>query len=753
MSNYKVVGQAISRVDGPAKVTGAACYAADVNLPGMLWAKVLRSPLPHARILSVDASRARQLNGVHAVLTAADVPDILIGRMLRDVPLLARDRVRFIGEKVAVVAAENNDIAEEALQLIDVQYEELPAVFDPLEALRPGAPILHENLDTYERGSFALWSRNFPKTVEGPTNHFSRWTVAKGNIEEGFSQADHILEHRFTLPMTHQAYLEPYACMVQVDGSGRMQIWVNNKQPHTLRKHLAEFFRVKQEQILIHVSFIGGDFGGKSSPMDVPLIYCVAKATGRPVKMAMTYQEEFQASNPRHPAIITVRSGVKKDGTLVARQARVVFNSGAYAGFKPNGSISGGYGVGGCYRIPHVLLEVDNVYTNTVPRGHSRAPGSPQANFAVESHMDMIAKELGWNPLEFRLKNILKEGDSAPNGAHWREIRAEKTLLAAAKAIGWGKPKRGPNIGRGLALFHHPTGVGDSSATIEVEADGTVTVYSPTFDHGTGIHTIVCQIVAEELTLPAERIRVVTVDTDRSTPDNGVGNSRTTHTAGQAALRTVQDLRERLLALAAEYLECSKERIRLEKGRFFTQGKAGRGIPMAEIAARAAKRGTPVSAYGTYKSDAREITSFCTQGAEVEVDPESGHVKVRKFVSAIDSGTILNPVTYQGQVDGGFVTGLGYALMEEMPVEEGRVTTLNFGDYKIPSIKDLPSHVPLYYQEPSGPTPYQGKSVGETTNAPVAGAIANAVTDAVGVRVTSLPLTSEKVLRGIKELQ
>jgi len=751
VANYRVVGRSVSRVEGPAKVTGAGQYPADIQLPGMLWAKVLRSPFPHAKILSIDASRARQLSGVHAVLTAAEVPDILIGRMLRDIPLVARDRVRFVGEKVAVVAAESRDIAEEALELIDVQYEELPAVFDPFEALEPGVPILHEDLDSYQSGSFPLWSRDFPKTVQGPTNHFSRWTVTKGDVEEGFSQADRIFEHQFTLPMTHQAYLEPYACIVQVDGSGRIQVWVNNKQPHSLRKLLGEFFGVDPERILIHVTFIGGDFGGKSSPMDVPLIYYVAKATGRPVKMVMNYEEEFLAANPRHPAFITIRSGVKKDGTLVARHGRVVFNCGAYAGFKPNGSISGGYGVGGCYRIPHVLLQVDNVYTNTVPRGHSRAPGSPQAAFAVESHMDMIAKELELDPLEFRLKNVLQEGDKAPNGHQWHEIKAEQTLRAAAKAIGWGSRKPGRHVGRGLALFHHPTGVGTSSATINVEADGKVTVYSPTFDHGTGIHTIVCQIVAEELTLAPEQIRVVTIDTDKSTPDNGVGNSRTTHTAGQAALRTVKELREKLTVLAAEFLGCSKEEVRLEKGRFVMDHKAKQGISLAEIAARAASRNTPISAYAEYKSNVREITSFCTQGAEVEVDPESGQVHVRKMVSAVDTGTIINPVTFEGQVEGGLITGLGYALMEEMPVEEGKVSTLNFGDYKIPSVKDVPKHRPIYLEEPSGPTPYQGKSVGETTNPPVGGAIANAVADAVGARITSLPITAEKVLKAIKD--
>ena len=749
-TGFKVVGKPIGRVEGWDKVTGAGRYPADVNLPGMLWAKLLRSPIPHGRLLGIDTSRARELPGVHAVLTAADLPDVLIGRMLRDIPLLARDRVRFIGDKVAVVAAESPDVAEEALELIDVEYEELPAVFDPVEASRSDAPVIHEKFDDYGRGAVNLWSPDFPRTDDSSSNLFSRVTWSKGNIEEGFAQSDLVFEHTFTMPLVHQAYLEPHACVVLVEADGHVQVWAHNKQPHTLRRYIASAVGLQPEQVTVNVAYIGGDFGGKSSAMDVPLTYFVARATGRPVKMVMTYTEELMASNPRHSATATIRTGVKSDGTIMARKARLTFNGGAYAAYKTLGYVAGANQLGGCYNIPNALIETDCAYTNTVPRGHARAPGSPQSSFAVESHTEIIARELGMDPLEFRLKNVLHEGDPNPTGKVWKEVQAEEVLRRAAEAIGWGTPKPGPNVGRGLSLFDHTTGVGNSNAKVVMEADGTATVYSPTFDHGTGIHTVQRQIVAEELTLAPEQVRVVTVDTDAHPPDGGVGNSRTTHTAGQAAYLAAQEVRASIISLAAGLLECPQEQVRIQDGRAVVAGADHRSVTLAEIVQR---RGhdEPVSGFATYESNAQDYTSFCAQGAEVEVDPETGQVHIRKFVSVVDTGTVINPLSHRGQVHGGFVTGLGYALTEEMPVEEGKVTTLHLGDYKLPTMQDIPDeHTVIYIEAPSGHTPYRGKAVGETTNSPVTAAVANAVADAVGVRVTDLPITAEKVLRGLR---
>ena len=743
MTSYTTVGKAVTRLEGPQKVTGTALYPADVLVPGMLWGKALRSPLPHARILNVDTSRASRLPGVHAVLTGADLSGIYIGRRMLDLPVLAWDKVRFIGQKVAAVAAEDPDIAEDALELIDVEYEELPAVFDPLEAMRPGAPILHENINSY---------KGLPEPVQEPTNRFVHSEWSKGDIERGFAEADVLFEHTFTLPRTHQVYLEPHACLVQVDQEGRVQVWVNSKVPFPLRGQIATAIGLEPDRVRINVSHIGGDFGGKGDPMDVPLSYFLARASGRPVKMVMTFLEELTAGNPRHPATITLRSGVKTDGSIVARQASVVFNSGAYGAFKPGPGVNllGASGLGGSYRIPNVHIESDMVYTNTVPGGFMRAPGAPQAVFAVESHMDMIAHQMGMEPLELRRRNLLQEGDDTPTGQPLRQVRSGQTLDAAVKAVGWDSPKPGPNTGRGIAFYDRPTGGAESSATVIVESDGTVTLRSPTPDVGTGTHTVLSQIIAEELSIPLDAINVVTIDTDSGPFDAGVAGSWVTHSAGQATFQATQQVRQRLIDVAAGVLGSAQEEVRLHSGRFRSSAGAA-DISLADVAAEAARAGKPVSAQVTYRPEGgRDITSFCAQIAEVEVDPETGQIKVRRFVSAHDVGTVINPLGHQGQIEGGIIQGLGYALMEELRVEEGQVTTAHLGDYKIPTMQDIPELITPLLEEPAGPTPYQGKGIGEISNCPVAAAIANAVFDAVGVRITDLPITAEKVLAALK---
>ena len=336
-------------------MTGKARYSSDILVPGTLWGKSLRSPFPHARILGIDASQARRVPGVHAVLTGADIPDVRVGRHLEDVPILAREKVRFVGERVAAVAAEDPDIAEEAAELIKVEYEELPAVFDPLEAMKPGAPILHDNINAYQ---------GLPEPVVEPTNHLARHSWSLGDIEGGFAEAELVFEHTFTVPRNHQAYLEPHACLVQIDDEGQVQVWASNKAPFLLRNRLAAAAGLDPERIRVNVIYIGGDFGGKGDPLDVTLCYFLAKVSGRPVKLVMTYMEEFIAGNPRHPAVITIRSGVKRDGTLIAREGRMVFDSGAYGGFKPGAvNLPGAANLEGSYRIPHVRIQSDFVYT------------------------------------------------------------------------------------------------------------------------------------------------------------------------------------------------------------------------------------------------------------------------------------------------------------------------------------------------------------------------------------------------------
>ena len=743
----RAIGQSVVRGEGPDKVTGRTIYAADVSLPGMLWGKVLRSPFPHARIVSIDTTEAKAVPGVHAVITAADLPESLVGRRLRDMPVLAREVVRFVGEKVAAVAAETEEAAEEALLLIDVEYEELDAVFDAHEAMEPDAPTLHPELSGYE---------GLPQPESDINNVFAHITWGQGDVDQGFAEADLVFEHTFNAQLMHQAYIEPHACVVSTEESGQVRVWVNNKDPYPLREQLAAVWGIVEESIVLHPCSIGGDFGGKGSFMDVPLCYYLSLHSGRPVKMVMDYIQELMAANPRHPATMTIRSGVKRDGTLVARQARVVFDSGGYGAFKPTVYLRGADHLCGVYRIPHARIDSYMVYTNNVPKGHMRSPAKPQVVFAVEAHTDLVARGLGMDPYEFRQKNLLREGDASPVGHVWQDIRADETLRRAADAVGWETPKPdkpGLLIGRGLAITDLSQGVGRFAAKISMNSSGRPKLHMAFWDTGTGSHTVLRQMVAQELSVPVEEVDIELLDTSEMPFSSGSGGTRVTYTAGQAVVGAARELRRQLIRAAAPLLDSPEEDVSLQSGRVVVgpsplRPAYYRTINIGEVVAHVGD-GTIVAEY-ELASEPPDVTSFCAQAAEVEVDPETGAVTVRRLVSAHDVGAILNPLMHQGQVEGGVIQGLGYALMEELQTEDGHISTVSFGDYKIPTIADLPELVTVLVEGNNGPAPYRSKGIGESANIPVAGAIANAVADAIGAPVPSLPLTAERVLRAMR---
>ena len=742
-TSFSTVGRSVVRGEGPDKVSGRSIYGVDVTRPGMLWGKILRSPFPHANIVSIDVSTARRLAGIHTILTGDDLPTSRVGRYLRDIPVLAQGRVRFVGEKVAAVAAESPEVAEEALLLIDVEYEELPSVFDPMEALEPGAPILHPELATYE---------GLPGPIDGPTNDFCANYWPKGDLERGFAESDMIFEHTFTTQLMHQGYLEPHACLVEVDGSGRAQVWANNKAPFALRTQLAEVTGLGESEILINPCSIGGDFGGKGDFMDVPLCYHLARASGKPVKMSMSYIEELMAGNPRHPSLITIKSGVKKDGTLWARHVKAIFNGGAYGAFTPRVYLPGARHGAGCYRIPNALVESHMVYTNTVPGGHMRGPGEPQTMFATESHTDMIAREMGKDPYEFRLQNVLRDGDSDPTGEYLSEVRAEDAVRRAAEAARWQEPLAGKAVGRGMGLAQRPPGTGETTAFVTLDSDGRATLHTPIWDTGTGAHTILRQIVAEELTLPVEDVSLDVLNTDGVVFDSGVGGSRVTYTAGRATLGAAQDLKAKLIGLASDLLEWPEDKVVIDAGQVSLDGDPASAVSLQDLASRAVRvSGQAVKGEFHFRATPSEVTAFCAQVAEVEVDTETGQVHVRKLITAHDVGTIINPMAHQGQVEGGLVQGLGFAVMEEMQTADGRVSTLSLGDYKLPTMNDIPDLTTIHVGGPSGPAPYDGKGIGENSISGVTPAIANAIEDAVGVRITDTPITPEKVLRALRE--
>ncbi len=736
VTTYAVVGKPVTREDGPDKVSGHTRYSGDLILPGMLWGKVLRSPVPHARIVHIDIAGALKLPGVHAVLTGRDLAGMLVGRTLRDTPLLAQDKVRFVGEKVAAVAADNLDTAEEALTLIEVEYAELQAVFDPIQAMRPEAPVVHDGAPIYEGPSGPVQPR-------GNISHHETWSG--GDVEQGFRESDLIFEHTFTTPWVHQGYLEPYACMVDIDAAGRIQVWANNKQPFRLRWQLASALGVPEDRIRVNPCAIGGDFGGKAGAMDVPLAYALAQRAGRPVKMIMSYVEELMAGNPRHPSVITIKSGVKQDGQLWARQTRVVYNGGAYGGFRGSLTLSGGRQAGGGpYRIPHFRIDNYMMYTNNIPCGSYRAPGEPQAVFAVESHTDMIARAMGIDPYAFRLKNVVHEGEVSGTGQFFRHVRGEETLRRAAEAANWGAPLP-PGFGRGIALGQRPQGRAISIARVAMDAHGRVTLSSSVPDTGVGFYSVGRQVVAEDLGLPVEAVSMTRLDTDAVPFETGAG-AGTSVGAAHAALGAAQDVRQQLTDLAAECYVWPQERIVFRQGRVFVEDDLESGVSLPELAARAvATLGHPIVGEMTTTAEAPDVTAYCAQVVEVEVDPETGQIVVQRIVTAHDVGTIINPLDHQGQIDGAVIQGLGYARMEGLQSADGLISTLSLGEVKIPTMQDIPDLVTVLVESPGGEGPYQGKAIGENPISPVAPAIANAVYDAVGVRIQDLPITAEKV--------
>lgn len=739
---FKFVGKAVPRLEGAEKVSGKLRYAADFEIPGSLFAKILRASLPHAHIVKIDTAKAARLPGVRAVITGADIPAVMVGLRMKDMPLLARERVRFVGEAIAAVAADTVEIAEEALNLIDVQYQELPYVTDPVEAIRPGAPVLHDNPGAY---------KNAPERATELPNIQSYGQWSNGDVDAGFKKAARVFEHTFRTPLGFHGYIEPHACTVRIHDDGQIEIWASNKAPFTLRDRFARDLGLDPVKVKVHILPVGGDFGGKTSVVEAPVCYFLAQRTGKPVKMILDYTEELTAISHRHPAVITLRTGVDSDGKLCALHARAIFSGGGYAALKANAEVTvqGPRRVASYYRIPAIQVETICAYTNQVPCTQTRTPGSPQTTFAMESQIDIIARELGMDPVEFRMKNLLDDGDATPFGQKLKGIVVKDILSKALDTSGWKKPK-GKNVGRGVAVYERPSGAGKSGAAITIEPDGSVKVHLGVPDVGPGIHTVVQQIVSEVLDLPRGRVTVRVEDTDSSPYDSGTGGSKSTNSVGTAAYQAVSEVKEKILALAAARLGCKREDLQEVKGRY--TAPEHKAMSCADLIGFAVEenRGA-ITHLSVYEPSRAAITSFAAQVAEVEVDSGTGQVKVKTLTTVHDSGTVLNHLSYQGQIDGGVVTGLGFALMEDNSLIDGRMATANLGEFKMATVADVPKLTTVLMQDANGPIPYQGKAIAEIPNVPTAAAIANAIEDAVGVRLYDLPLTSEKIYRALNK--
>jgi len=677
---------------------------------------------------------------VHAVLTGADVHGAMTGRRIFDIPLIADDVVRFTGDIVAAVAADDREIADRALALINVTYVELTPVFDPLEAVAPETSLLHPDFNTYVGG----------KPQETPSNVFVTSTWGTGDPETGFADSDVIIEGTYSTAMMHQAYMETHTCLVSCRNDGEVDVWASNKGPHGLRRDVALTTNVDPTAIHIHHTTIGGDFGGKGGQMNIPIAYFLSRAARQPVRMVMDYREELTAANPRHPASVHVKSGVKNDGTILATEVIAYYDSGAYAGFLPLGFLPGPRHCVGPYHIPHARVTAHHVYTNRVPAGHMRGPGEPQTIFAVESHIDIIARKLGLDPADVRRKNVIREGDVNGLGEEYEDLRGVAAFETALDSSGYGVERPdGPRTrsGIGVGIGERAPGGGETHAAVTFTQDGSVVIHTSIFEQGSGTYTILTQMASDILGVDPGKITVEVWNTDETGYDSGAGASRNTRMASEAVTNAAVEARDALFRLAAELEGWNQEGMSLTHKGLVRQGVAG-ATPLVELLSRT---DTAISGAYDYKDMAHaHVTAFTIHVAEVTVDIDTGQVMLDRLTAVHDAGQVLNPIGHEGQVNGGAIQGMGYGLMEELAVSGGQVATQSLADYKIPTFADMPTFQSVVLESEGGVGPFNIKGIGENSFSPMAPAIANAVADACGARITDLPITAEKVYRALR---
>ncbi|MEX2547991.1 MAG: xanthine dehydrogenase family protein molybdopterin-binding subunit [Chloroflexota bacterium] len=733
------------RLDGRAKVTGSAKYAADRHIPGELVARFLASPLPHARIVDIDVTRASAVRGVLAVLTGRDIGPVRMGRRLQDWPVLALDRVRFVGEHVVAVAAETAATAEEAVGLIRVDYEALDPILDVEQALADGAPVLHP-----EAAGYVYLGGTRPSVPHPNVQGHRLVTKGEGDIDSIFASAARVFEHTFNIPPLPAGYLEPHATIVWIDEDDLIHIVTPNKAPFNLRAQMSQALGIAADRIVVEVPYIGGDFGGKGLTIDEYACVFLARQTGRPVRAVMSAADDMATMNPRHSATIALRTAVNSDGRFVAHDARILLDGGAYAAAKPlpHLTLAGAINTLPAYAVPNVRIEVTVAYTNNPPAGHVRSPGEVQALFAGESHVDEIARALGRDPLEFRLLNAVREGDSGIDGSRFREPRAVEILETIRRESRWDEP-RPPGVGRGVALAVRHIGGGKTGLRVRCSPAGQIRVVTGAPDQGGGVATVIRRVMAASLGIDEASVEVVHGSTAEAPFDMGVGGSRATHLASRAAERAAQQLIE---ALEERIEPRVAQHVDFESGTFV--GERGRRLSFGEAAALALSGEIELTA--TYEAAVHDDDepgdfNFSGYGIAVEVDRETGVVRVRDAVLVADVGTVINPVAHRGQLLGGFAFGIGAALTEELVRADGQVVSANLGEMKLPTAEDVPPLRIVEIPTAVGPGAFGAKMAGELTNTAVAPAIANAVRDAVGVRVTSLPIKPETVLRGLIE--
>jgi 4-hydroxybenzoyl-CoA reductase subunit alpha len=750
-----VVGTRVPMLDAALKAKGAALFTDDMVLPGMLYGKILRSPLPHARILNIDVSRAEKLPGVKGVVTGRDIPDRQYGIVpkAKDEYALARDKVRYIGDDVAAVCAIDPEIAEEALELIDVDYEELPAVFDPLESIKEGAPLIHEGV--VNNTSFAI-NKEF------------------GDVTRAFAESDEVFEDRFYSQAVNHAPLEPHAALGQFDPlNGELTVWSSTQIPFFLRRNLSNTLQIAESKVRVIKPKVGGGFGQKIDMFAKD--FCAAwfaMQLGRPVKFVYDREEVFISTRQRHPMYITVKTGVKKDGTIMGQQFQAHADGGAYNSTAPTMIALSCFFLMIPYHVPNLIYEGYHIYTNKPVGGAMRGHGIPQARFAVERQLDMIADRIGLDPAEIRIKNSIHAGEPHSAGFVINTCGFSESVTKAAEAIGWsekrGKLPRGRGVGLAGASF--PSGVSNmshisSGAVVQIGRDGAVNLLSGAADIGQGAETVISQIVAEELGVSIEDIRITAADTGITPLDPGTFGSGVTVRAGNAARLAAIAARNKLFEFLAEKLEANVADLVAKDRNIFVKGSPDKGMTFSAAlkAYQYADLPMPIVGRGSWMAPASEPTtlfkedgnfspnySFMTQAAEVEVDLLTGRVKLLKMVTAHDCGTPINPMLVEGQLEGSVVGGMGQALYEDVIVENGQVMNPSFLDYGFPTFMEMPKIEAIEVETDDPIGPFGAKEAGEGTQLSPAPAIVNAVYDAIGIDFMELPLTPEKILAAIE---
>jgi CO/xanthine dehydrogenase Mo-binding subunit len=749
----RVVGQSVRRVDAVEKVTGRARYASDLVRPGMLHARLLRSPYPHARLVRVDGTAARAAAGVQAVVTGADLGwcDPYFGPAFRDRPILAIDVARYEGEPVAAVVAEDDEAAAAALELIDAEYEERPAVTTLDEALAPGAPLVHTAKPL--AGHFADLSSLRPRPG---TNICHQFHFERGAVGEALAGAALVIDDTYTFPRVQHYSMEPHAAVAAWDEQGGLTVWASTQNPYSVRVELAGMFGIPLGRIRIVVPHLGGGFGGKTYAKLEPIVAVLARVTGRPVRLALTAEEAFRTVR-RCDARVRVRLGLAGDGRLVAVECDADYDVGAYADIGPRVVQKGTYTATGPYRVPHVRLDARAVYTNTTPGGAFRGFGVPQLAWAVESLLDEAARRLDRDPVDLRRDNLLHHGEEFAPGDTPIDGKFEESLGRAAEAIRWTQAAAADR-GRGVAMMMKASiGPSVSEAIVRLHADASVTVLASTVEMGQGARTVMAQIAAEVLAVPLERVMVAAPDTSITPYDQTTSSSRSTTMTGRAVQEAAEDVLGQLLRVASARLGVAVSALSVADARVSAGGEAVSyvdllrerfGMGGGELIGRG------VVAPGRSAAPLGGSTPFwemAVGAAEVSVDEETGAVTVEDYVSVADVGRRINPRQCEAQDEGAVVQGLGHTLYEEMLYEGGQLLNANLAGYRVPRAADVPGRMTCRFVENAdGPGPFGAKGAGEGSLIPVSPAVANALARLTGVRMRELPLTPERVWRALR---